>query len=173
MTKPLQVKPKTKLKKARRKPRLLPAIGWREWLALPQLGISGIKAKIDTGAHSSSLHAFNLKLFLRDGATWLRFDLHPLQRNARTTVRAEALMIDERWVRSSNGERSLRPVIATPIVLGDDAWSIEMTLVRRDLMGFRMLLGRHAIRNRYLVDCGRSFLKGRPPRAAVSPDKES
>ena len=137
-----------------------PVIGWREWLALPDLGILRIKAKIDTGARTSSLHASHIKKFEREGQPWLRFDLHPLQRNTDSVVRAEAPLLEERWVRSSNGQRSLRPVIETRVTLGEHQWTTEITLVRRDLMGFRMLLGRQGVRRRFLIDPGRSYLLG-------------
>jgi hypothetical protein len=133
-------------------------IGWREWVALPDLGVARIKAKIDTGARSSALHAFGVERFRRRNKTMLRFAIHPLQRSARRVVTAECEMIDERIVRSSNGVHALRPVIITTIELLTQAWPIEVTLASRDEMGFRMLLGRQAVRNRFLVDPGRSYL---------------
>jgi hypothetical protein len=136
----------------------VPIIGWREWVALPELGVERIKVKVDTGAHSSALHAFNLEEFELDGESWVRFDLHPLQRDSQTTVAAEAPLVGRRWVKSSSGVPTLRPVIRTKIKLGRKAWRTEVTLVRRDVMGFRMLLGRRTVRRRFLVDCGRSFL---------------
>ncbi len=140
----------------------LPSIGWREWAALPELGVRCIKVKVDTGARSSALHAFALERFERDGQPWLRFQIHPRQRDDRTIVWATARWIDEREVRSSTGAATLRPVIETPIVIGGRSWPVEITLVRRDLMGFRMLLGRHAVRRNFLVDAGRSFRHGFP-----------
>jgi hypothetical protein len=133
-------------------------VGWREWVALPDLGIDRIKAKIDTGARSSSLHAYDMKRFRRRGASMIRFKVHPIQREFRTVVEAEAELVDLRKVRSSSGVQTLRPVIATHLEMGDRTWSIEITLVRRDAMGFRMLLGRQALRGHALVDPGRSFL---------------
>lgn len=139
-----------------------PTLGWREWAALPELGIHRIKVKVDTGARSSALHAFDLHQEVVDGEPWVRFRVHPLQRDAKRTTEARARLIDERRVRSSSGKATLRPVIETTLVLGSRAWPIEVTLVRRDLMGFRMLLGRQAVRRRFLVDPGRSFRTGEP-----------
>ncbi|MGM0575356.1 MAG: ATP-dependent zinc protease [Myxococcota bacterium] len=138
-------------------------IGWREWIALPALGIPWIKAKTDTGARTSALHAFDLVHFERDGRPMVRFDVHPIQRDATTSVTAEAEQIDVRPVRNSGGREEHRPVIATDIELRGQRWRVEITLTRRDLMGFRMLLGREAVRGRFLVDPGRSYLAGVPP----------
>jgi hypothetical protein len=135
-------------------------IGWREWVRLPELSDIVTKVKVDTGARSSALHAFDLKRFERNGEEWARFDLHPLQRRVRPSLTVEACIVDERSVTSSSGRSERRPVIVTPITLGSATWPIEITLTRRDEMGFRMLLGRQAIRNRYVVDPGRSFLLG-------------
>jgi hypothetical protein len=139
-----------------------PVAGWREWVSLPQLGISAIKAKIDTGARSSSLHAFDVETFRKGRALWVRFAVHPLQRTTESAVAAEARVIEHRSVRSSNGLAAERPVIVTEVELMGRRWPIELTLANRDEMGFRMLLGREAIRNRLIVDPGRSYLTGRP-----------
>ncbi len=143
-------------------PDKLVVLGWREWVALPELGISRIKAKIDTGARSSSLHAFDLRTLERRGRTFVRFKVHPLQRNARETVESEAEVLEFRRVRSSSGHATNRPVIVTELELLGRRWPIELTLANRDEMGFRMLLGREAVRGRGLVDPGRSFYGGRP-----------
>lgn len=135
-----------------------PRIGWREWIQLPQLQISRVKAKVDTGARSSSLHAFDVQMLRRKKRTMVRFLVHPLQDDKHTTVECLAELIDERWVKSSNGKRELRPTIRTNVSFGEEAWPIDLTLTSRDLMGFRMLLGREAVRRRYLIDPGRSFL---------------
>lgn len=137
----------------------LPVIGWRERVALPELGIPEVKAKIDTGARSSALHAFDVHTFERDGVRMVRFKVHPYQRDTHRTVEAEAELLDEREVRSSGGHAQLRPVIQTAVALGGKCWSIELTLTNRDVMGFRMLLGRQAVRRRFLVDAGQSFLQ--------------
>ncbi len=142
-------------------PPALPLIGWREWIALPELGVTRIKAKVDTGARSSSLHAWEIEEFLRDGAPWVRFVVHPLQRSVEKTIRAEAKLLEYRPVRSSTGHQSLRPVIVTPIKLLGRVWSIELTLAGRDEMGFRMLLGREAVRGRFLVHPGASYFGGK------------
>ncbi|HXT52074.1 MAG TPA: RimK/LysX family protein [Thermoanaerobaculia bacterium] len=148
------------------KPKRRPAVGWREWAALPDLGIAAIKVKVDTGARSSALHAFDLVRVDDEDGAWVEFAVHPLQRDACGTVRTRARLLDERWVRSSSGRRTFRPVIATTMVLGGNSWPIELTLVRRDLMGFRMLVGREALRRRLVVDPGRSYLAGEPVLAA-------
>lgn len=144
--------------------RSLPVIGWREWLSLPAMGIVAIKAKVDTGARSSALHAIDIESFRRDDAPWLRFRVQPLQRRARPAVTVETLLHDERKVRSSTGTLELRPVILTEACLGAHSWSIELTLTNRDVMGFRFLLGRQAVRGYFLVDPGRSYLLGKRKR---------
>jgi hypothetical protein len=158
-------KKKTTKKEARtktvRRKKALPVIGWREWVALPELGLDGIKAKIDTGARSSALHAFNVRMFERDGATWARFDVHPMQHGG-PTVEVEAEVIDMRRVRNPGGRRENRPVIRTPVSVLGQTWDIDITLTPRWGMGFRMLLGRQAVRHHFLVDPGRSFFGDRP-----------
>jgi hypothetical protein len=141
-------------------------IGWREWVALPTLGVQAIKAKIDTGARSSALHAFNVEPFERGGNAMVRFQAHPLQRNDHYIVTAEAALLGERVVRNSGGQAELRPVVETLVQVGEAVWAIELTLTNRDEMGFRMLLGRQAVRRRYLVDPGRSFLQPLPQLSA-------
>jgi hypothetical protein len=144
-------------KVASRKRTTRPVIGWREWVELPELGVRFIKAKIDTGARTSALHALELEPFRRKGQDWIRFQVHPLQKDRETTVVAQARLIDYRDVKSSNGRISRRPVIQTSLQLLDLEWPIELTLVNRDQMGFRLLLGRTALRNRLLVDCSASY----------------
>ena len=144
---------------------MLPVIGWREWVGLPDLGLKRIKAKVDTGARSSSLHAFDLEQFERHGEEWVRFKLHPVQRRSETVVTAEAKVLEYRSVRSSSGKASTRPVIITNVELLGVSWPVELTLANRDEMGFRMLLGREAFRRRFLVDAGKSYYGGRPKRS--------
>ncbi len=139
-------------------PYRLPILGWREWITLPDLKVPRIKVKIDTGARSSSLHAFDIESFEERGQAMVRFQIHPRQRDTRQTIIAEALILDHREVRNSGGKAELRPVINTCVQIGDRLWPIELTLTNRDAMGFRMLLGRQAIRRHFLVDPGRSYL---------------
>jgi len=136
----------------------LTVLGWREWVALPDFKVGKIKAKIDTGARTSSLHAFDLKKFQKGGQAWVKFSVHPLQRNIKEEISIKAKMIEERRVRSSNGQLSLRPVVRTTLKVGDQESPIELTLTNRDEMGFRMLLGREAMRGRFVVNPGRSYL---------------
>lgn len=143
----------------------IPQIGWREWVALPQLGVARIKAKIDTGARTSALHAWNIEPFERDGTPWVRFSLHPLQRNNHIVIPCEAAVIDQRAVRNTGGKAEMRYVIRTGVTLGNVSWPIEVTLTNRDKMGFRLLLGRAAVKNRFLIHAGRSFLGAWSPDA--------
>jgi hypothetical protein len=144
----------------------LPIIGWREHLALPDLGIQEVKAKIDTGARSSALHAFDVEIFEDQGKRMVSFKVHPIQRDTSQTVTTVAELLDQRQVRNSGGQATVRPVILTTVELNfaaaDSAkanrWLIELTLTNRDVMGFRMLLGRQAVRQRFLVDAGKSYL---------------
>jgi hypothetical protein len=135
------------------------SIGWREWISFPELNIGKIKAKVDTGARTSALHAFSLHPFTENGQEKIRFDIHPVQNDVNEIVTCVANIIDKRWVTDSGGHKEERYVICTPITLGDETWPIEITLTERDTMLFRMLLGRRAIRKRYTVDPARSFTK--------------
>jgi hypothetical protein len=142
-------------------------VGWREWVRLADLGVAAIKAKIDTGARTSALHAFSIEPFRRAGELWVRFEVQPMQRNATLRIGCEAPAIDERAVRNSGGQVERRYIIETHLALGDRSWPIELALANRDQMGFLMLLGRTALEGRALIEPGRSFLAGhRPPRAA-------
>ena len=140
-----------------------PRIGWREWLSLPELGIGAVKAKIDTGARTSALHAVDFEVDAGEEHDWISFTVHPHQRDDDEAVRCRAPLIDRRRVTSSSGQRQKRPVIATPVIIGPHSWTIEITLTARTDMRFRMLLGRHALRRRFLVDPGRSYLIGHKP----------
>ena len=148
-------------KRVAKDPHPIPVIGWREWLRLPDLGVDSIKAKVDTGARASSLHAFDLVETVREGVPHVRFFIHPEQRRSNPTIPAVLPLVAKRRVRDSGGKTELRPVVRTVVELLGQRWPIEITLTRRDAMGFRMLLGRQAIRRRFLVDPGGSFYAGK------------
>ncbi|MFZ4106022.1 30S ribosomal protein S6--L-glutamate ligase [Flavobacterium sp.] len=135
-------------------------LGSEEWCSFPELGIPAIKARVDSGAKTSALHAINISPFVKDGINWVKFDINPIQNNLKTVIHCEALLIDKRVVKSSSGFREQRYVIQTNITIGGDFWSIEMTLTNRDSMGFRMLLGREAMSGRILVDPQQQYLLG-------------
>ncbi len=142
-------------------------LGWREWIGFPELGLPLIKAKVDTGARTSSLHAFWVEPFERDSQPWVRFGIHPEQGTNEEEITCEAPVRDRRVVRDSGGHEELRYVIETTIEIAGVRQVVEVTLTDRDTMKFRMLLGRTALRGRYLVDPGRSFLCGRRRRRAA------
>ena len=137
-----------------------PVIGWREWVRFPDLGVDAIKAKVDTGARTSSLHAFDLQQFEVDGQPRVRFVIHPEQDSSEQAIPVDVPLVARRHVRDSGGRAELRPVVEVTVELHGQRWPMELTLTRRDAMGFRMLLGRQAIRRRFVVDPGRSFLAG-------------
>lgn len=137
--------------------RKYPIIGWREWISLPALGIQVIKAKIDTGARTSALHAFSLNPFTENHINKIRFDIHPLQHNTDAVITCVADVVDKRLVTDSGGHEEERYVIETPITIAGQTWSIEITLTERENMLFRMLLGRSALRKRFIVNPARSF----------------
>jgi hypothetical protein len=139
-------------------------IGWREWVQLPDLGVSEMKAKVDTGADNSSLHAFNLERFERDGMEYVRFEIHPKQRSRKPSINCEAPLAMEKKVKNPGGRTELRPVIRTRVVVAGEELEALINLTSRDEMGFRMLLGRRAVRNRFVIDPGRSYLGPRPSR---------
>jgi hypothetical protein len=136
-------------------------IGWREWLALPDLGIQAIKAKVDTGARTSALHTFGLEPFEKDGTLKVKFTVHPLQRRNDIEVCCVADVVDRRRVTSSDGQSEKRYVIQTIVALGEVSWPIELSLTNRKSMRFRMLLGRAAVTGPLLVDPAKSYLTGR------------
>ncbi len=140
---------------------LLTTIGWREWVSLPELKIPALKAKIDTGAKTSSLHAFNITPVQRNNMEFVTFDIHPVQKNNHFILTCEAPVIDKRIVKDSGGHEELRYVIKTALTLGTDNMTIEMTLSNRDNMRFKMLLGRHALKNKYCVNPAQSYLCGK------------
>jgi ribosomal protein S6--L-glutamate ligase len=144
-------------------------LGWEEWVALPELGLPAIKAKVDTGARTSALHAYDAEPFGPGRARKVRFRVHPVPRRDHPAIECTARLIDRREVRSSNGERETRYVIETPIRIGEREWPIEVTLANRNMMTYRMLLGRQAIPQGVLVDASASFLQPRLRYNAYAP----
>ena len=141
----------------------LQTIGWREWVGLPALGGAYVKAKVDTGAKTSSLHAFGLELTEADGEITATFELHADQRKRSPTLIVSAAVKEIRRVKSSSGHTEERPIVTTPVQLGGAAHLVDLSLTNRDEMGFRMLLGRSAIRRRFVVDPSRSYLQNPKP----------
>ena len=139
-------------------------LGWREWTSLPELGINRIKAKVDTGARTSALHAFEVRPFVENNIQRVEFKIHPRQYNKETVVVCVADVLDERSVTDSGGHKENRWVIKTPLKIGPHSWPIEITLTAREDMRFRMLLGRTAIRGRAQVDPSRSYIVGKKRR---------
>lgn len=135
-------------------------IGCEEWCQLPDLDIPAIKARVDSGAKTSALHAFNIHPFKKNGKPWVSFEVHPLQKDRNTVIRCEREVLDKRRVKSSSGVAETRYVIASNIRVGDKTWEVELTLSNRDSMGYRMLLGREAMNGRVLVDPELSFCHG-------------
>jgi ribosomal protein S6--L-glutamate ligase len=135
-------------------------LGSEEWFSFPDLGIPTIKARVDSGAKTSALHAINIAPFIKDGTNWVKFDINPIQNDLKTIIHCEAPLVDKRIIKSSSGYREQRYVIQTTLDIGTTSWSIEMTLTNRDSMGFRMLLGREAMSGRILVDPEQLFLLG-------------
>ena len=140
----------------------LTMVGWREWITLPDLKLPMIKAKIDTGARTSCLHAFNIEEFIKHEKQWIRFGIHPHQDDLETEVFCEAEIFDKRMVTDSGGHKETRYVITTHMSLGNESWPIEITLTNRDTMLFRFLLGRTAMQNKVIVNPAASFLTGEP-----------
>lgn len=140
-------------------------VGWREWVALPEFGIAALRVKVDTGARTSALHAEDIRIVRQknSGERFVRFTLFP-KKNRLKPVRVKTPLLGYRKVRSSLGHETNRPVVSTTLRLGADSWPIEITLVNRDIMGFRMLLGRSAIQHGFLIDPAQSFLLPRPRR---------
>ncbi len=139
-------------------------VGWREWVTLPELGTIDVKAKLDTGARTSALHAFDITELTIEGAKWVQFSVHPFQRDDVHSTLCLARLVDRRFVTNSGGHRERRHVIATTLRIGQRDWPIELTLANRDQMGFRLLIGRTAMHHRLIVDPSRSYCasKNRP-----------
>lgn len=147
-------------------------LGWREWVTLPQLGIHQIKAKVDTGARTSALHAFQVRSFREGDKERVEFLIHPMQKNNDIVVTCVADVIDKRVVTDSGGHKEERFVIATDLKIGKYSWPIEITLTAREDMLFRMLLGRTAIKTRAQVNPARSYLVGKKKRAKGADDEK-
>lgn len=139
-------------------------IGAQEWCSFPELGIPAIKMRVDSGAKTSSIHAFDIKKFKRDGVDWVSFDVHPLQRDKNTSKRCEHILVDKRHIKSSTGEQQKRYVIRTRMQMGDLSYDVDLTLANRDSMGFRMLLGREAMNGRVIIDPELTFCLGKVSR---------
>ena len=158
-----------KMKRQKIKPATI--IGWKEWIGLPELGIPAVKAKIDTGARTSALHIFSLEEFEANGRRMVRFGIHPLQRRKDLQFYCEAPVLEQRRVKDSGGHFENRYVIQTTAKLGAVSWPIDITLTNRDPMLFRMLLGRKAVENRFLINPGGSYMTGRTLAKAYRPKK--
>lgn len=143
-----------------------PRIGWEEWCDFPDLGLPAIRSKTDTGAKTSSLHADNLEVFQKDGQDYIRFTVHPIQRNRAITRICEAPIVDYRNITSSNGEREKRYVIQTTFKFGDHIFTSDLTLTTRYGMTFRMLLGKEALKaGKFLVDPAKGYIYGKVKNA--------
>ena len=138
--------------------------GWREWVQLPSLGLPAVKAKVDTGARTSAIHAFKLRPFFDGGVQHIEFLLHPRQRDIETVATCTAKVVDKRSVTDSGGHSEERWIIETLLSVGPRAWDIEISLTARDNMRFRMLIGRTALKNHALVDSSASYLVGKRPK---------
>jgi ribosomal protein S6--L-glutamate ligase len=144
------------------------AIGWKEWFSLDCLALPAIKGKIDTGAKTSSLHAFNIESFYIEDVEYVSFEIHPLQKNKRLTRTCVARVVDRRMVSDSSGKKEKRFVIKSDLSVGDKKIRIEITLANRDSMAFKMLLGREAIKQlNLLVDISKAFALGRAKRSTI------
>lgn len=136
-------------------------IGAKEWCCFPALAVTAVKARIDSGAKISSLHAVNIEPFVRSASEWVRFSIHPLQQNSDLTITCEAPVTDRRIIRSSNGTGEERIIINTPLTLHGNTWNIDVSLTNRQRMTYRMLLGREAMAGRLLIDSDKSFMAGK------------
>lgn len=145
----------------------LTPLGWKEWVAFPDWGLDYIKAKVDTGAQTSSLHVEDPVEFMRDGKRWVEFTVCPWQKNKMDALKVSAPVVDHRPVRSSSGQQENRLVILVKLDLAGEQFEAELTLTNRDKMGFRMLLGREALSHRFVVMAGKSHLGTKAPREII------
>ena len=145
-----------------------PLLGWREWVALPEFGIAQIKAKIDTGARSSALHAVTIEPYIKNGENWLMFTVQPTQKRGDLLVECHAPIKDHRTVSDSGGHKQHRYVIETQLLFGQQLIQAEITLTNRDAMRFRMLLGRTAMNKHFNIDPNASYLQGKPDDASYN-----
>ena len=145
----------------------LKIIGWREWVRLPDIGIKRLKAKIDTGARSSSLHAYDLEIEDVADGQQVKFKVQPLQKNRERVIEASMPISEFREIRSSNGQTTTRPVIRTQLVISGCSYDIDITLFNRSKMGFRMLIGREALAGRFTVDSAQSFCGWKPKKKTI------
>ncbi|NQW19377.1 MAG: ATP-dependent zinc protease [Chloroflexi bacterium] len=136
------------------------SIGWRERVSFPDFEVVGVKAKVDSGAQTSAIHAFRPRFSQKEDGEWVSFEIYPRRRSTKDAVRVKAKVLAHRWIRSSNGKRELRPVIETTMCLGGESFKAEMTLANRHLMAYRMILGRSALRGRFIIDPSKSYLHG-------------
>lgn len=136
-------------------------IGWKEWCSLPDLKIPAIKAKIDTGAKTSCLHAIEIEPFKKNTIQWVRFILDPLQGDAKVLIKCNARVVDTRLITSSSGHKELRFIIQTMLHLGASKWPIEISLSNRESMRFRMLLGRDALKTHAIIDPAKLHCHGK------------
>lgn len=141
-------------------------VGWREWATLPELHTPLIKVKIDTGAKTSALHVFNLKIIESSEIKIAEFDIHPLQENSNIICKNQAVIVDQRLIKSSNGQQEERWIIESPIKLANHTWNIEISLTNRDIMNHRMLLGRSALKN-FIIDPAKSYYQGKLSKKAA------
>jgi hypothetical protein len=151
----------------------LPLLGWREWVTLPELNLKHIKAKIDTGARSSALHAFALEPYRKSGQRWVMFAIHPEQKHTDTIIECHAPIKDRRFVSDSGGHKQRRYVIESQLMIGQSLISAEITLTNRDNMQFRMLLGRTAMNGNFIIDPSASYLQGEPENNSSLSDNQS
>jgi hypothetical protein len=139
--------------------------GWREWVGLKALGVEAIKAKLDTGARTSAIHAFDVEAYERDGERRVRFSIHPIQKDDTVSIACDEKLVDIRAVSNPGRRSEKRYIIRTELSLGGESWPIDLSLTDRDEMGFRLLIGRTAMHGRLLVDPERSFRLGKKKRS--------